>query len=217
MKTKVLKKLKPEIASLGFSDEDLTEAVDTIAAGLKDDASDDDIANAVKSIVPFLKVSQKAVTRIVNAKKKEEKPDQHKPEHAEEPTDLQKQIEATMNKVVAPITEELRKLKTEKANNDYLGNLRTKFKDVDKEYFEMAIDGRTFNSQEEVDAFSTSLETKWTAYSQRLANDGLARLSKPAGGTDSPKDDKPNEQVLKRIEDRKTETVAPVIKGLETK
>ena len=59
--------LKPEIKDLGFKEEDLGEAVESIAAGLNPDATDDDIKAKVSLALPFLKVSQKAVTRIVNA------------------------------------------------------------------------------------------------------------------------------------------------------
>lgn len=87
MKTRVLNILKPEIKDLGFKEEDLTEAVESIASGLNPDATDDDIKAKVSLALPFLKVSQKAVTRIVNAQPKPQPQTQPQPKPEVKPED----------------------------------------------------------------------------------------------------------------------------------
>lgn len=71
MKTKVLNVLKPKTLALGFSQEELDGVAETISGNLTDESTDDDIESAVKEILPFLKVSQQAATRVINAKKEE--------------------------------------------------------------------------------------------------------------------------------------------------
>jgi hypothetical protein len=71
MKTKVLKVLKPKTLALGFSQEELEGVAETISGNLTEESTDDDIESAVKAILPFLKVSQQAATRVINAKKEE--------------------------------------------------------------------------------------------------------------------------------------------------
>ena len=72
MKTKVLQTLKPKVASLGFTKEELESVVDSISETLQEDATEEQINAQVDAVIPYLKISQSAVTRIVNAKKKEE-------------------------------------------------------------------------------------------------------------------------------------------------
>jgi len=73
MKTKVLSLLKPKTASLGFTTEELEGVAENISRNLKEDATDEQINQAIDSALPFLQMSQKAVTRIVNAKEEKSK------------------------------------------------------------------------------------------------------------------------------------------------
>lgn len=70
MKTKVLQALKPKVASLGFTKEEIESVVDSISETLQEDATEEQIAEKVDAVIPYLKLSQSAVTRIVNAKRK---------------------------------------------------------------------------------------------------------------------------------------------------
>ena len=80
MKTKVLSLLKPKTASLGFTTEELEGVADNIAGTLKEDATDEQINQAIDSALPLLQMSQKAVTRIVNAKEAKSKKEQEEAE-----------------------------------------------------------------------------------------------------------------------------------------
>ena len=87
MKTKVLQDLKPKAASLGFTAEELESVATQIAGTLQEDATEEQISAQVDAIMPYLKLSQSAVTRIVNAKKKEKQtpkaPDTSEPKEVE--------------------------------------------------------------------------------------------------------------------------------------
>ncbi len=71
MKTKVLKLLKTKVASLGFNEEELMDVTENIAGTLSEDASEEEIASKVDSVVPFLKLSQKSANRAISKAKKD--------------------------------------------------------------------------------------------------------------------------------------------------
>lgn len=71
MKAKVLKLLKTKVASLGFNEEELMDVTENIAGALSEDASEEEIASKVESVVPFLKLSQKSANRAISKAKKE--------------------------------------------------------------------------------------------------------------------------------------------------
>jgi hypothetical protein len=219
MKNRVLKALKPKVVALGFSEEELMEIATNIASGLKDEATEEDINAAISGVIPVLKVSQKAVNRIVNAK--EPKPEDPKPAEpkkgSENPgnEELATIIANAVKAAVDPLSKKIESFEAEKAQKTHIATVREKCKHMDAEFFDAAVEGRTFNTQEQVDSFCSNLETRWNAYSQKLANEGLSRLSKPAGGQETPPDPtKPSKEVDARIKRREAEKAAPAIKGL---
>lgn len=71
MKTKVLQRLKPKTASLGFSQTELDGVAESISGNLTDESTDEQIDSAIDAVLPFLKVSQQMATRVINVKKEE--------------------------------------------------------------------------------------------------------------------------------------------------
>ncbi|MCJ7820954.1 MAG: hypothetical protein MUP53_07100, partial [Bacteroidales bacterium] len=69
----VIQSLKPKAIALGFSKEELEIVANQIKATLPENATDEQIDAAVEAAIPYLKVSQTAVNRIVNASKEKEK------------------------------------------------------------------------------------------------------------------------------------------------
>ena len=65
MKKKFTQFLSEKIKDMGLSEKAVTELVELGSAGLKDDASDDDIKAKVDSVVPFAKIMQGEYTRKV--------------------------------------------------------------------------------------------------------------------------------------------------------
>ncbi|MEG0808534.1 MAG: hypothetical protein RR410_09320, partial [Alistipes sp.] len=73
-------------------------------------------------------------------------------------------------------------LEQSKLSEQFNAALNTRFASIDKEFYQTALEGRHFQTQDEVDAFAQKVETNWQAYSQKLANEGLSRMSKPQSG-----------------------------------
>lgn len=118
MKTKVLQALKPKIASLGFNKEEIENIASQVAGNLTEDADEEKINAQVDAVIPYLKVSQSAVNRIVNAKRKPEENTEPpkvstttETKEGEEPTDkfekLLKVIEAQNAKIDALVNKDL--------------------------------------------------------------------------------------------------------------
>lgn len=73
MKTRVLSILKPKVASYGFSKDSIDSFATTLAENIKEDATEEEVNAQVNAVIPFFKISQSEITRIVNNKKDEPK------------------------------------------------------------------------------------------------------------------------------------------------
>jgi hypothetical protein len=71
MKEKIKAKLQDAVKDYGLSDEAIESLVNLASKGLKDDASDDDITNAVNTFAEIGKAMQGETTRKVQAAKKQ--------------------------------------------------------------------------------------------------------------------------------------------------
>ena len=185
MKTKVLQTLKPKVASLGFTKEELESVVETISGTLQEDASEEQINAQVDAVIPYLKLSQSAVTRIVNAKKKEELPKAPKAstttQEAEEGADpedkfekLLKVIEAQNAKIDSLVNKDV----TASRRQTYAAMLKdlpeaiqkTKLKDFDR---------MSFKDQDDYDTFVQEAEADIPVIKQAIANSDLAEMDQP--------------------------------------
>lgn len=72
MKAKVFEILKPKVVQYGFSSEAVQSVANTISTELQEDATDEDINARIDAVIPFFRISQSEVTRIVNKSKVEE-------------------------------------------------------------------------------------------------------------------------------------------------
>lgn len=205
MKEKVLQAMKPKVASLGFTTEELESAATQIAGTLQEDATEDRINAQVDAVIPFLKLSQSAATRIVNAqKKKEEKPKKETEKEAgsENPEEdkfdkLLKVIEEQNKKIDSLVNKDV----TATRRNAYAAKLKelpdeiqkTKLKDFDR---------MNFKDQEDFDSFMTEVDEDIPAIVQGLANKGLSEMGKPIVGgksTDKQASDKEVKDVINQL------------------
>ena len=186
MKTKVLQTLKPKVASLGFTKEELESVVESISGTLQEDATDEQINAQVDAVIPYLKLSQSAVTRIVNAKKKEDTPPKapdvskttKETEEGAEPEDkfakLLKVIEAQNEKIDALVNKDV----TASRRQTYAAMLKdlpeaiqkTKLKDFDR---------MSFKDQDDYDTFVQEAEADIPVIKQAIANSDLAEMDQP--------------------------------------
>jgi len=122
MSVKVLTRLKPKVASLGFTTKELEGAATAIASNLEnsEDASDEIIDAAVDAVLPYLKLGQAQATRIINENKRTlPKPQSTRAtdgavttadppkQGADSQNDIQKQITAAVTAVLNPVLEKL--------------------------------------------------------------------------------------------------------------
>ncbi|MEG1464769.1 MAG: hypothetical protein RSC11_07720 [Mucinivorans sp.] len=190
--TKVFARLKPKAASLGFNDKELEGVAAQIANNLtSDDATDTDIDAAIAAALPYLSVAQAAANRTIEAARKKTTPNPKSDESHEDPADKTppqntepEWFKSYREKQEGRITQ----LEQSKLSEQFDAALNTRFASIDKEFYQTALEGRHFQTQDEVDAFAQKVETNWQAYSQKLANEGLSRMSKPQSG-EKPKED----------------------------
>lgn len=182
MKTKVLQAMKPKVASLGFTKEEIESVVESISGTLEEDATEEQINAQIDAVIPFLKISQSAVTRIVNAKKTPKAPDVSKTtketEEGAEPEDkfekLLKVIEAQNAKIDSLVNKDV----TASRRQTYSAMLKdlpeaiqkTKLKDFDR---------MSFKDQDDYDTFVQEAEADIPVIKQAIANSDLAEMDQP--------------------------------------
>jgi len=206
MKAKVLQLLKPKTASLGFTTEELEGVADNIAGTLKEDATDEQINKAIESVLPFLQMSQKAVTRIVNAKDEKSKKEREEAEakkKAEEEEAKRKAAkekgegsgdETAIEKLLAEIKAmreqqdaKFAALEGEKTATKRIADFESIIKDLPEKQkaSELSTFKRLVSTFEDDEDFNSYLEEKKTSIGEMVqenANSGLGNLSKPGCG-----------------------------------
>lgn len=194
----VIKKLKPKAASLGFNDKELEAVANQIKATLPENATDEQIDAAIEAAIPFLKVTQTAVNRIVNAKKNEGH--QEPPAGSGEPVkkggenqDDDKDKEPAWFKTFRD-EQDKRLAKIEQANvtksrrsviEEMIKELPDKTKASKLKDFERM----AFKDDADFEAYTTELKTDVTDIKQELADAGLDKFKVPgSGGSGSAED-----------------------------
>jgi hypothetical protein len=127
MKEKIKAKLQDAVKDYGLSDEAIESLVNAASKGLKEDASDDDIKNAVSTFAEIGKAMQGETTRKVQAAKKQfdedskSKEDKSKGEKEDPTKDMPewfKSWKAENDKQMEALKTENETLKSEKKNAD---------------------------------------------------------------------------------------------------
>ena len=211
MKTKVLQTLKPKVASLGFTKEELESVVETISGTLQEDASEEQINAQVDAVIPYLKLSQSAVTRIVNAKKKEELPKAPKAstttkeaDEGAEPEDkfekLLKVIEAQNEKIDALVNKDVKTSRREV----YVSKLKDLPEAIQKSKLK-DFDRMNFKDQDDFDSFIQEAETDIPVIKQALADSELSEMEKPFLGKKNQNDEEAFIEMMKSMNSKEEE------------
>lgn len=206
MKTKVLQALKPKAASLGFTKEELESVVDSISGTLQEDATEDQINAQVDAVIPFLKLSQSAATRIVNASKEKKTKETEASPEASKVSDnpeedkfdkLLKVIEAQNAKIDSLVSKDV---KTSR-RSVYVAKLKelpdeiqkTKLKDFDR---------MSFTDQDDFETFISEVEADVPVILQGLSNQGLSDMGKPikGGATSKEASDKEVTEIINKMD-----------------
>lgn len=238
---RVLVRLKPKVASLGFNRLELEGVAARIDGNLKEDATEEDIDAAIDAVLPYLELAQSSANRIINKAKEEggnkstatdeskatEKPATKKGDNGNESAgatsknndDLQTAIANAMKEALAPLSQRLEAIEGEKVTTTRLSKIQEIAKKAGGSYEKTLLKnfGRmTFASEDDFNNYVDEVEADVDAYVQENSNNGLSNSPRPKGGGTGGKET--IDPVLsERINDRQAETAAPAIAGLPNK
>lgn len=187
----VIQILKPKSIALGFSKEELETVANQIKATLPENATDEQIDAAVEAAIPYLKVSQTAVSRIVNAAKEKttpapaptgsSEPDKTggNPNPNEEPAWF-KSYRETQDQRMNQI-EQVNISKTRvAAYTEKIKDLPEKHQAALLKDFNRVVG--TFKDDTDFASYLTDKEADISALNQELADMGLKKMKRPGGG-----------------------------------
>ena len=195
-KKQVLTVLKPKVKAFGFDKNELESVAAQIADNLNlaEDASEDDIQTAidtaVDAAVPFLKLTQSAVSRIVNAKKSKDNDgddddDSSKKTPPTPPTPKKDDDIPAWAKAIIDsnnsLKEELTAMKAEKTTTSRKARLEELVKDAGS-YGKSVLRqfGRmTFANDEEFDTYLSEVGEDIKSLDQEYKDAGLKGLGNP--------------------------------------
>lgn len=204
-KEKVLQVLKTKAKSLGFNEKELAGVLESLLVNLAEDSKDEEINTAVENILPFLKVSQSATNRIVNAEKaKLKKPEsvnstttestEEKPTEEDEPAwfkNYRQQTDARIQQLLNEKTMETRR----EVYSKQLEGLSEKHKKIKLMDFERL----SFKDDEDFTSYIEEQKPLIEELIQDTSNDNLGRMRQPFAGNATHSGSKPSEEQLLKV------------------
>lgn len=219
-KTKqVLSILKPKCKALGFNSSELEGIAADIADNLEldEEASEEDInekiSAEVDSVVPYLKIAQKASNRVIQNYKNNKSNDDDNDEgeagegKSNKPSEEADKIPTWAQAIIAQnkaIQTELVGLKSERVSDGRRAKLQALLKDtgVFGKNVLKNFDRMSFENESEFDDFYDGVTEDLSALNQERANAGLAKLGASSAQTvHKDKEDKPEVISDKDIEE----------------
>lgn len=191
LKEKVLATLKPKAASLGFTAEELASVVDALSQNLEEDATEEQLGVAVDNALPFLKLSQSAATRIVNASKEKAKSEQHKGDNGKKPVEKSENAENVLLQAIQELKGEVSALKNDKLTSNRLEKFSAVLKDVpeiQKNAMIADFNRITFENDEDFDGYLKEKENLVPSLVQAGADGKLEKGTPPGGGSGTKSD-----------------------------
>lgn len=220
LKQLVLQALKPKVKAFGFDKKEVESAAATIADNLQlaEEASDEEkqtaIDAAVEAAVPFLALSQQAVTRIVNAKPPKDEPKDEpdpkdppkNPKDKDEMPAYMKAFLDAQNASMKELKDELAAMKAEKAATSRKARLEEVLKDTGAfgKSTLRQFERMSFADEDAFDAFLSEVKDDLKTLNQERTDAGLSALGNPpsAGGKGEGKEPEVyNDDELKQIAD----------------
>lgn len=235
MKTKVFERLKPKAVSFGFNEYELMTAAEYIAGSLAPEATDEMIDKAIDQFAPILGLSQNAAQRSFTRMKtqfekdhptpptpltpptkpaQQDKNDDPKTDPKDEMPAWFKAYQSEKDKETKELKEQIERMSREKANEGFRSKALDALKDVDENYYGLMLEGRQFESEEDVNSFVSKVSDGWNKLVQAKNIQTQKEVTPPGGG--APAQDKPSQAILDRIAERgKIQETSP-IKGIPT-
>jgi len=209
---RILKLLKPKVVSLGFNEKELESAVKGILKLNpdleKEDTTDEAINAILDAVIPILGVGQQNSTRIINEFKKKQKPNpsEDEPKDVDEGSENQNTNKNNdkLEKKLDLIMGELASLKGEKTRNTRKIQLEQVVKDAGKygqkilkEFEERTY--KTFENDEEFEAYLESTKTDVLDYLQEEKDKGLSNFSSIGGSNKPVSKGEPDKETVEEI------------------
>jgi len=229
-KEKVMAALESKATPYGFNSEELQSVGDKITEILPEGATDEDIDKAVESYIPFLKLAQSASHRSFEKMKaqfekehpvppKEDKPKEDKPKE-DKPKDKPKDEEPEWFKsyreqMEAKLKEQedkIASMKLEKTSEGLMAKAVATLKSagVDKNFYELMLEGKTFATEDEANALVAKVKTGWETLKKERDIKDMVQVTPPKASA-HPAPEKPSQAVLDRIDKRKKSKVSSAI------
>lgn len=209
MKERILQALKPKVLQYGFSSASIDSFADQIAQNIEEDAGDEAINASIDAVIPFFRLSQSEITRIVNSRVKDEPTPPKVDETAEgrveeeeaEPTDkldkMAQLIEKLNDRIDTLTQSEVTKTRKQKYQEKISGLPEAIRKSMERKFERMTFkDDSDFEAFLEEEAAEIPELVKLEA-EERLASSGRPRI----GGRTSNKQasDKEVENIIKQL------------------
>lgn len=194
-KKQVLNALKPKVKAFGFSKDELESVAAQIADNLNlaDEASEDEIqtaiTTAVDGAVPFLKLTQSAVSRIVNAQRSQHREDEDDdpsktPPTKPQPTKTEDEVPAWAKQLIESNTAlkaEITAMKSEKTATSRKAQLEAVVQNAGS-YAKTVLrqfERMKFDTDEEFDNYLSEVKEDLESYNQERIDAGLQGLGNP--------------------------------------
>lgn len=174
-------------ANLGLSDSTYEKVANNLGATIE---KEEEIETVVSGAEPWLKVVQ-GEADIIRRTKNNPNPD---PEPGGDPNPKDPQpaniasiIAAAIEKATTPLLQKIENIEkgnASKANHEKLISKLTE-KKIDPAFYESAIEGREFATEDEVNSFVEKLAGGYVKFCQSQADKGLLQISQPILGGDN--------------------------------
>lgn len=218
-KTKqVLSILKPKCKALGFNSNELEGIAADIADNLEvdEEASDEEInekiSAEVDTVIPYLKIAQKASNRVIQNSKNNNNPDDINDNNAgngnNDPSEKEEKVPTWVQAIIAQqkaIQTELTGLKSERETDGRRSRLKALLKDTGTfgKSTLKSFDKMKFENEADFEEFYDGVIEDLATLNQERANAGLAKLGATAAtsANKKEKEDKPEVMSDKEIDE----------------
>lgn len=172
-------------ANLGLSDSTYEKVANNLGATID---KEEEVETVVNSAEPWLKVVQgeaDIIRRTKNNPNPDPKPGGGDPNPDDpQPTNIASMIAAAIKEATTPLIQKIETLEkgnASKTNHEKLISKLTE-KEIDPTFYESAIEGREFNTEDEINSFVEKLAGGYAKFNQSQADKGLLQITQPVLG-----------------------------------
>lgn len=196
----ILKELKTKYKDLGLGDDYLKVIAKRLAKTVKEESEISDAVADLEDEMKFQQSQNDTLRTLKNQVKKfeEGEKNQEVKNKSQEPRE-EKREERSENQEVMPVwakalidsnkalSEKLETLEKEKISQSNGQKLISKLKElgVNENFYTLQIEGKTFQNDEEIEAFASAIKEKETSFLQSISNVKLGNVTPPIMGSEA--------------------------------